>query len=119
MGLGKTLQGISLLWTLLRQGTDALGGSPMARRVIIVCPTSLVSNWENECIKWLKGKLRWVLAMVAGCWPIMWVLVSGDRWERKQGGKGQRRAGGGGGQTRNQAHASVPLGHRALRVLQG
>ena len=58
MGLGKTLQGISLLWTLLRQGCDALGGCPLVRRAIIVCPTSLVANWESECAKWLKGRLR-------------------------------------------------------------
>ena len=43
MGLGKTLQGISLLWTLLTApGHPLLGGQPLARRVIICCPTSLV-----------------------------------------------------------------------------
>jgi hypothetical protein len=77
MGLGKTLQGLTLLWTLvtslahpLLMGTDtqpaaATGGPPaasdtrrpgscapgglppIARRVIIVCPTSLVSNWDS------------------------------------------------------------------------
>lgn len=31
-----------------------MGGSPIAQRVIIVCPTSLVSNWDSECSKWLK-----------------------------------------------------------------
>ena len=65
MGLGKTLQGITLMWTLLRQGAIALGGRPIARRAIVVCPTSLVSNWEQECVKWLKvmpykeKKLAW------------------------------------------------------------
>ena len=54
MGLGKTLQGIALLWTLLRAGNAALGGTPIAKRVIIVCPTSLVNNWDSECAKWLK-----------------------------------------------------------------
>jgi DNA repair and recombination RAD54-like protein len=54
-GLGKTLQAITLLWTLLRQGFD---GQPAAKRVIIVCPTSLVSNWDAECEKWLKGRVR-------------------------------------------------------------
>lgn len=34
----------------------------LARRVIIACPTSLVSNWESECEKWLCGRLR-VLAL--------------------------------------------------------
>lgn len=58
MGLGKTLQGITLLWTLLKQGADTLGSNPLAKRVIIVCPTSLVSNWDNEMTKWLKGRVR-------------------------------------------------------------
>ncbi|KAK9862776.1 hypothetical protein WJX84_003791 [Apatococcus fuscideae] len=58
MGLGKTLQGISLLWTLLGNGHEALGGDPIAKRIIIVCPTSLVSNWDSECSKWLKGRVK-------------------------------------------------------------
>ncbi|XP_024532859.1 protein CHROMATIN REMODELING 25 [Selaginella moellendorffii] len=53
MGLGKTLQSITLLWTLLRQGFQ---GSPIAKRIIIVTPTSLVSNWESEIKKWLGGR---------------------------------------------------------------
>ncbi|GAX75378.1 hypothetical protein CEUSTIGMA_g2822.t1 [Chlamydomonas eustigma] len=57
MGLGKTLQGITLLWTLVQNGHQSLGGSPIAHRAIIVCPTSLVSNWDSECTKWLKGRL--------------------------------------------------------------
>eukprot|EP00775_Hariotina_reticulata_P012633 gene12633-12762_t len=58
MGLGKTLQGITLMWTLLQQGSPALGSCPIAKRAIIVCPTSLVSNWDSECSKWLKGRCR-------------------------------------------------------------
>jgi DNA repair and recombination RAD54-like protein len=58
MGLGKTLQGITLLWTLLNNGHEALGGAPLARRIIICCPTSLVSNWDSECTKWLNGRVR-------------------------------------------------------------
>ncbi|EFN53964.1 hypothetical protein CHLNCDRAFT_136249 [Chlorella variabilis] len=59
MGLGKTLQGISLLWTLLSsRGHLLLGGDPVAKRVIICCPTSLVGNWDSECQKWLKGRVR-------------------------------------------------------------
>eukprot|EP00195_Chlamydomonas_chlamydogama_P012357 CAMPEP_0202906302 /NCGR_PEP_ID=MMETSP1392-20130828/38231_1 /ASSEMBLY_ACC=CAM_ASM_000868 /TAXON_ID=225041 /ORGANISM="Chlamydomonas chlamydogama, Strain SAG 11-48b" /LENGTH=1035 /DNA_ID=CAMNT_0049594745 /DNA_START=120 /DNA_END=3227 /DNA_ORIENTATION=+ len=57
MGLGKTLQGITLLWSLVQHGHELLGGTPLVQRAIIVCPTSLVSNWENECAKWLKGRL--------------------------------------------------------------
>jgi DNA repair and recombination RAD54-like protein len=58
MGLGKTLQGITLLWTLLNNGHEILGGAPLARRIIICCPTSLVSNWDSECTKWLNGRVR-------------------------------------------------------------
>jgi SNF2-related domain len=57
MGLGKTLQGIALLWTLLTAGHPLLGGNPIAKRIIIVCPTSLVGNWDSECQKWLKVDL--------------------------------------------------------------
>ena len=52
------MQGIALLWTLLNNGHEALGGVPLARRIIICCPTSLVSNWDSECTKWLNGRVR-------------------------------------------------------------
>lgn len=55
MGLGKTLQCIALVWTLLRQGP--YGGRPVARRALIVTPGSLVKNWAAEFNKWL-GKER-------------------------------------------------------------
>lgn len=50
MGLGKTLQCIALMWTLLRQGPQ---GKKLIDKCIIVCPSSLVNNWANELIKWL------------------------------------------------------------------
>ncbi|KAK3286246.1 DNA-dependent ATPase protein rad54 [Cymbomonas tetramitiformis] len=56
MGLGKTLQGITLIWTLLRNGFKP--NEHIAKRVLIVCPTSLVPNWDSECEKWLKGRVR-------------------------------------------------------------
>jgi hypothetical protein len=31
----------------------------LLQRAIIVCPTSLVSNWDSECAKWLKGRCRY------------------------------------------------------------
>lgn len=58
MGLGKTLQGITLLWTLLNEGHAELGGNPIAKKVVICCPTSLVPNWDSECIKWLNGRVQ-------------------------------------------------------------
>jgi DNA repair and recombination RAD54-like protein len=58
MGLGKTLQGITLLWTLLKQGAEELGGKPVVKRAVIVCPTSLVGNWDDELDKWLDGRVK-------------------------------------------------------------
>jgi SNF2 family DNA or RNA helicase len=52
MGLGKTLQSVTLIYTLLKTRVTARGG-PTAKRVIVVCPCSLVKNWENEFVKWL------------------------------------------------------------------
>ena len=60
MGLGKTLQCISLLWSLLRQSPK-----PSATRrgtiekALVICPSSLVNNWANEFDKWLgKGAVN-------------------------------------------------------------
>lgn len=51
---GKTLQTISLIWTLLKQSPHA--GKPTIDKCIIACPSSLVRNWANELDKWLgKG----------------------------------------------------------------
>lgn len=55
--LGKTLQSITLLYTLLRQGFD---GKAMVRKSIIVTPTSLVSNWEAEIEKWVGERVKLV-----------------------------------------------------------
>ena len=62
MGLGKTLQCITLLWTLLRQSPDC---RPLIEKAVVVCPSSLVKNWDNEINKWLPGKLS-PLAMDGG-----------------------------------------------------
>lgn len=53
--LGKTLQSITLLYTLLGQGFD---GKPMVKKAIIVTPTSLVSNWEAEIKKWVGERVK-------------------------------------------------------------
>lgn len=49
MGLGKTLQVITLVHTLLKN-TEATGIS----RALVVCPLSTVLNWVNEFNIWLK-----------------------------------------------------------------
>lgn len=52
MGLGKTLQSLTVIYTLLKTGITA-DGVPTCKRVIVVCPCSLVKNWESEFQKWL------------------------------------------------------------------
>ena len=54
MGLGKTLQTIALIWTLLKQGP--WGGKPIAKRTLILAPSSLVKNWQAEFSKWLGSE---------------------------------------------------------------
>eukprot|EP00658_Telonema_sp_P-2_P042159 TRINITY_DN30223_c0_g2_i1.p1 TRINITY_DN30223_c0_g2~~TRINITY_DN30223_c0_g2_i1.p1 ORF type:complete len:489 (-),score=58.53 TRINITY_DN30223_c0_g2_i1:134-1600(-) len=51
MGLGKTLQSICLLHTMLFQNGPQ--GRPLGRKAMIVCPSSLVENWRTEFHKWL------------------------------------------------------------------
>ncbi|GAB5353445.1 hypothetical protein AAMO2058_000037000 [Amorphochlora amoebiformis] len=64
MGLGKTLQAITVLYTLLRQGIEK--GKPTVSRAVVVCPTSLVGNWQNELGKWLKGKIQCIAVTQSG-----------------------------------------------------
>lgn len=52
MGLGKTLQTIALLWTLLKQNSIA-GAPPVVKKALIVCPVTLITNWQKEFRKWL------------------------------------------------------------------
>lgn len=68
--LGKTLQSITLLYTLLSQGFD---GKPMVRKAIIVTPTSLVSNWEAEIKKWVGERVP----LVALCESTREDVISG------------------------------------------
>lgn len=52
MGLGKTLQVITLVWTLLKQNPH-VDEEPLAKKIMIVCPVSLIENWRKEFRKWL------------------------------------------------------------------
>lgn len=54
MGLGKTLMSITTLWTLLNQGF--VKGESAVRKIMVVCPTSLVGNWDNEIRKWVGDR---------------------------------------------------------------
>ena len=42
MGLGKTIQAIGII-----------NASPAVRRVLVICPASLKTNWRNELRGWL------------------------------------------------------------------
>ena len=54
MGLGKTLQTITLIWTLLKQGP--FNNAPVIRRCLILAPSSLINNWAEEFKKWLGSE---------------------------------------------------------------
>jgi SNF2 family DNA or RNA helicase len=55
MGLGKSMQAISALRLLVRSG--------QARRVLVVCPKGLVSNWARELADWAP---ELVVAVIEG-----------------------------------------------------
>lgn len=46
MGLGKSLTALCVVWSLIRHGRG---------KGVIVCPSSLVGNWQREIGKWLPG----------------------------------------------------------------
>jgi hypothetical protein len=50
MGLGKTLQSIALLFTLLNMSPHKARGGEV-QKVIIVCPATLLNNWNKEFTK--------------------------------------------------------------------
>lgn len=62
MGLGKTLQCVTLIWTLLKQSPDC---TPTITKAVVVTPSSLVKNWQNEFGKWLGHRVK-ALAIDAG-----------------------------------------------------
>lgn len=58
MGLGKTLMSITLIWTLLKQSPHSklysgLNDNAAIKKILIVCPVSLINNWKLEFKKWL------------------------------------------------------------------
>lgn len=63
MGLGKTLMTITLIWTLLKQSSSlkniacSQSGVPLhglCRKILVVCPVTLIGNWKREFAKWLN-----------------------------------------------------------------
>ncbi len=74
MGLGKTLQVVATLKKLLESGR--------ADRVLVVAPTSLLTNWAVECLKWAPeisvrvGGGATARATIRECWNYAHVLVT-------------------------------------------
>ncbi len=68
MGLGKTLQAISVIWTMLKQGPN--GGRPVIKRALILAPSSLVKNWQSEFEKWLGRERIDVYAVDQVCYRL-------------------------------------------------
>ncbi len=62
MGLGKSLQTIALLETLLKQGPQ---GVPIVKKALVVAPSSLLDNWRAEIRKWV-GEASTVKAIILG-----------------------------------------------------
>ncbi|OQR83876.1 DNA repair and recombination protein RAD54 [Achlya hypogyna] len=85
MGLGKTLQSITIMYTLLctsMQGPDI----PTINRAIVVCPTSLVKNWDDEITKWLQGRVKTVALFESGRENVISGIMSfinGSKWANK------------------------------------
>jgi len=62
--LGKTLQSVAIMWTLLTQGGPH--GKPACRKALVVCPASLVKNWASEIDKWLHGRCKFTAIAESG-----------------------------------------------------
>lgn len=54
MGLGKTLQTLSFMWWLLKQMET---GHADRHPILIVAPTALIKNWQEEAEKFFDGAL--------------------------------------------------------------
>ena len=60
MGLGKTLSAISLIWAMVKRCKYT--NVQRAKKVLVVCPASLLFHWQKEVTKWLgKGTLQMIV----------------------------------------------------------
>lgn len=80
MGLGKTLMTITIIWTLLKQTPFASkvecsqSGVPLnglCKKILIVCPVTLIGNWVREFQKWLGLNRIGVLTLHSNNTPEM------------------------------------------------
>ncbi len=54
MGLGKTLQTLSLI-QLLQPDNNSADAKEKGIKALVVCPTSLLGNWQSECKKFFPS----------------------------------------------------------------
>ncbi|ESW04723.1 hypothetical protein PHAVU_011G120000 [Phaseolus vulgaris] len=54
MGLGKTIQAIAFLAAVFGKGQSTLNENQIQKRdpALIICPTSVIHNWDSEFSKW-------------------------------------------------------------------
>ncbi|XP_064114621.1 LOW QUALITY PROTEIN: transcriptional regulator ATRX-like [Macrobrachium nipponense] len=82
MGLGKTLQVITYVHTLLTNKNT----SRSVQRVMVCCPVNTVYNWVSEFNNWLKGKMLsfevWELVSAKDLWGRAYRL---DDWWKEGG----------------------------------
>jgi SNF2 family DNA or RNA helicase len=62
MGLGKTLQAIAMMRLIGKSDGAKSDGAPAASPALVVCPKSLIGNWERELERFAPGLQ--VLALV-------------------------------------------------------
>lgn len=70
----KTLQVLTLLWTLLRQGPE---GVPVVQKAIVVAPATLVDNWAKEVciIQLLKQAVACTCMKCFGMHRLLWLHI--------------------------------------------
>lgn len=66
MYLGKTVAASIQNYALYPSKLDVSQGIPAARKVVVVAPSSLVTNWQLEIRKWLGDERLPTLALQPG-----------------------------------------------------
>ena len=79
MGLGKTLQSISLILYVLK-------GRKLTGRVLVVCPLSVMNNWQEELLRWWGlGDSCHVMVIIYRFTPSLKVInMLGSKEEREE-----------------------------------